>query len=51
MIVYKSGQIEIWAMPEPHGVDFYIYGVYASGFPRICPSLDMALDVAAIDPD
>ena len=45
-LIFKSGQIEIWAVTESYGVDYYVYGVMASG-PRVCPSLDMARAVAA----
>lgn len=45
VLIYKNGAIEIWAVTETYGVDYYVYGVMASG-PRVCPSLDMARAVA-----
>jgi hypothetical protein len=46
-LIYSNGPIEIWAVSEAWGTDYYVYGVYASGDPRICPSLGMAHEVAA----
>ena len=46
-LIYSDEQIEIWAVNEAWGTDYYVYGVYASGDPRICPSLDMAFEVCA----
>lgn len=46
-LIYKRGKIEIWAVSEPWGTDYYVYGVYDSGDPRVCPSLGMAYEVAA----
>lgn len=45
--LFKSGTIEIWSVLEPWGTDFYVYGVTASGDPRVCPSYDMAREAAA----
>jgi hypothetical protein len=39
-LIEKRGQIEIWAITEAHGVDFYVYGVLSD--PIVCPSLGMA---------
>jgi hypothetical protein len=47
-LINKRGKIEIWAIQERHGIDFYVYGVTQNGDPRICPSLGMAYEVAAI---
>jgi hypothetical protein len=47
-LIHKRGQIEIWAIQQSHGTDFYVYGITQNGDPRICPSLGMALEVAAI---
>jgi len=47
LLIYSNGQIEIWAVNEAWGTDYYVYGVDASGDPRICPSLGMAYEVAA----
>jgi len=44
-LLFKSGKIEIWAVSESWGMDYYVYGVTAD--PRVCPSLDMAYEVAA----
>ena len=41
--VYKAGNHEIWMVQEAHGVDFYVYGVYASGDPKVCPSFATAM--------
>ncbi len=46
-LIEKTDRYEIWAITEDYGVDYYVYGVYASGDPRVCPSLSMARDVAA----
>lgn len=46
-LIFKNGNIEIWAVTESYGVDYYVYGVMASGDPRVCPSLGMAYEVAA----
>lgn len=45
-LIEKNGNVEIWAVKEPHGTDFYVYGIMASG-PRVVPSLDMARAAAA----
>ncbi len=45
-LIFKNGPIEIWAVTEFYGVDYYVYGVMASG-PRVCPSIGMAYEVAA----
>jgi len=44
--LYRNGNIEIWAVNEVWGTDYYVYGVYAGGDPRICPSLGMAYECA-----
>jgi hypothetical protein len=44
-LIFKQGRIEIWAVTEAHGVDYYVYGITAD--PRVCPSLGMAHEVAA----
>lgn len=46
-LIFKRGNIEIWAIEETWGTDFYVYGVTISGDPRVCPSLGMAYEVAA----
>jgi hypothetical protein len=46
-LVFKNSAIEIWSVPESWGTDFYVYGVTASGDPRVCPSIGMAQEVAA----
>ena len=46
-LIYRSDTVEIWSVNERWGVDYYVYGVYASGDPRVCPSLSMAYEVAA----
>ncbi|WP_298107443.1 hypothetical protein [Bradyrhizobium sp.] len=47
-LIYKSGRVEIWAIQETWGTDYYVYGVYESGDARVCPSLGMAYEVAAL---
>jgi hypothetical protein len=39
-MVFKNGAIEIWAVTEAYGTDYYVYGVLSD--PIVCPSLDMA---------
>lgn len=46
-LIYKRGNIEIWAVTESYGVDFYVYGVTVGGDAIVCPSLGMANEVAA----
>lgn len=46
-LVLKNAKVEIWAVRESYGTDFYVYGVYANGSPRVCPSLGMAMEIAA----
>lgn len=46
-LIEKRGQIEIWAVEEDWGTDYYVYGVTVGGDPRICPSLGMAREIAA----
>lgn len=46
-LIFKKGQVEIWAIRESYGTDYYVYGVTQSGDPRIVPSLGMAYEVAA----
>lgn len=44
-LIFKNGDVEIWAVTEVHGTDYYVYGVTRD--PRVCPSLSMAREVAA----
>lgn len=44
-LVFKDGPVEIWAVTEAHGVDYYVYGVTRD--PIVCPSLGMAREKAA----
>ena len=44
-IIFKQGRIEIWAVNETWGTDYWVYGVARD--PRVCPSLGMAREVAA----
>jgi hypothetical protein len=46
-LIYRQGRIEIWAVSEAWGIDYWVYGVTASGDPKVCPSLGMAHEVAA----
>jgi hypothetical protein len=45
-LIFKAGKVEIYEVRESYGVEFYVYGVTASGDPRVCPSLAMAREVA-----
>lgn len=42
-LIYINGPIEIWSI---YG-EFYVYGVMHSGDVVVCPSIDMAYEVAA----
>lgn len=44
-LVFKNGTIEIWAVTESYGTDFYVYGILRD--PIACPSLGMAMEKAA----
>lgn len=44
-LLFKNGPIEIWAVTEAWGTEYYVYGVMSD--PRVCPSLGMAYEVAA----
>ena len=46
-LIYRNGGVEIWKVAEAWGFDYYVYGVMKSGDPRVCPSEDMAREVAA----
>lgn len=46
-LIEKTDRYEIWAVLEDWGIDYLVYGAYASGDPRTCPSLGMAREVAA----
>ena len=45
MLIFKAGPVEIWAVAEAWGVDYWVYGFTAD--PRVCPSIGMAYEVAA----
>lgn len=47
-LIRKVGQVEIWEVVERYGSDFYVYGLTASGDPRVVPSLGMAMEIAGI---
>lgn len=44
-LVFKDGPVEIWAITEANGIDYYVYGVTRD--PIVCPSLGMAREKAA----
>lgn len=46
-LIYRNGRVQIWAVKEAWGIDYYVYGVLSSGDPRVCPSLGMAYEVAS----
>lgn len=41
-LLEKRSQFEIWAVREAYGIDYYVYGYYLNGDPKVCPSLAMA---------
>lgn len=43
-LIFKAGAIEIWAVTETWGTDYYVYGLTRD--PRVCPSIGMAFEVA-----
>lgn len=45
MLVYKSGNAEIYEFIERHGSDFYVY--HRKQLVRVCPSIGMAREIAA----
>ena len=54
-LIYDDGhKSQIWAVREDYGKgpvwEYFVYGVYETGDPRVCPSLSMACDVAGISP-
>ena len=44
-LIFKSGAVEIWAVTESYGTDYYVYGIRRD--PVVCPSLGMAKSMAA----
>lgn len=42
-LIYKRGNVEVWQVDG----EYLVYGYYDSGDPRVCPSLGMAMEVAA----
>lgn len=44
-IIETNGRTEIWH--DRARDEFYVYGVYESGDPRVVPSLGMAREIAA----
>lgn len=44
-LIFKKGPIEIWAVNEPWGVDYWVVGFTKD--PRVCPSIGMAYEVTA----
>jgi hypothetical protein len=46
-LIEKRGKYEIWEVRESWGFDYYVYGYYDSGDPRVCPSLGMAREYAS----
>jgi hypothetical protein len=44
-LIYKRGPIEIWAVPEMWGTDYWVYGIRSD--PVVCPSRGMAHELAA----
>lgn len=46
-LIEKHGDREIWEVTEDGYVEYYVYGYYLSGDPKVCPSLGMAQEYAA----
>lgn len=46
-LIEQTDRYAIWASQETYGVEYWIYGVTASGSPMTAPSLDMARSIAA----
>lgn len=46
-LIETHGNSEIWAVKSPWGLEYYVYGYYTSGDPKVCPSLEMARAYAA----
>lgn len=46
-LIEAAGKIQIWAVNETWGTDYYVYGTTRSGDPIVCPSLGMAREKAA----
>lgn len=46
-LIEKRDSIEIWAVRETWGTDYWVYGVTAGGDPRVVPSEGMAREIAA----
>lgn len=44
-LIFKNGAVEIWAIVEAWGTDYWVYGVHND--PVVCPSLGMAREIAA----
>ena len=40
--IEKTARYEIIAVREDYGIDYYVYGYFISGDPKVCPSLEMA---------
>lgn len=45
-LLYKKGKVEVWEVQESYGLEYYVYGYYHSGDPKVCPSLGMAMEIA-----
>lgn len=43
--VYIYRTTKIWEITEAHGIDFYVYA--GAKLLRVCPSIGMALEIAA----
>jgi len=41
-LIHKDGPREIWEVNEGGVLVYYVYGVFLSGDPKVCPSLGMA---------
>lgn len=45
-LIAKRGKFEIWH--DVRADEYYVYGVYLSGDPRVVPSLAMAREIAGL---
>lgn len=46
-LIQKTSRTEIWEVTESWGIDYYVYGYYDSGDPKVCTSLGMAQSYAS----
>ncbi len=42
-LIAKNGKHELWEVHNGKVVEYFVYGYFASGDPKVCPSLSMAM--------